>query len=676
MVIKETNITDSLLTHAQERPDATAFIILEDGEAIERKILYHDLESWVKSLASQLSDKQLYGQRVLLIYQNTVEFIIAFLACQYLGIIAVPVPYVKGHKQMARLRNIAVDAQVSAVLCAHFSVDYLKAVMAEWWEHSTITIISTDVSYSMIYVPIPQKAMNNSVSFIQYTSGSTGNPKGVIITADNLMHNQRLIHHTFGCNKDSVILSWLPFHHDMGLIGNILHTIYVGCTCVIMSPLHFIQSPVRWLRAISKYRVTHSGGPNFAYDLCCNKVPADELLKLDLSCWKVAYNGSEPVRYDTIQRFAACFKSAGFTQQTFYPCYGLAEATLLVSGQRQSGLPITIFISNEQEPDGRFVLVTDKDMHSKPVVSSGQIADGMEVQIFSRHHSEACKELEEGEICIAGDSVTSGYWNMHGTDVFHDRNGKKFLRTGDLGFLYQGELFVHGRLTEMLIVRGRNVYPTDIEELVSKSDTAIETNGVAAFCINDSGEQWVIAAEIKRTFIKSLDAASVIGAIDNAVTGSFGISPYDILLTTPLGIPRTTSGKLQRLKCKDDYWQGVFNVLAAKLQLQVKQPDMVLPALVIQDANYATIKRYLIGTIAARVGHLQPEQINDNIELTEIGVDSLRATELINSINKDLGINLNISKVLHDNSFSGLINMVEHMLWLKNGQTFGDQITI
>jgi acyl-CoA synthetase (AMP-forming)/AMP-acid ligase II/acyl carrier protein len=675
---KATNIIDYLIRHARVQPDATAFIILEDGEKGERTILYEELESAVSTLAAQLNEKQLQGQRVLLMYHDIMEFIIAFLACQYIGIIPVPVPYVKGNRQMARLSNIINDAQVSAVLCAHFSVDHVRAALGNFLSSGEIGIVSTDLTYSMIYVPVSQTPSYNEISFIQYTSGSTGNPKGVIVTAANLLHNQQLIAHTFGCDRHSVIFSWLPFHHDMGLIGNILHTIYTGCSCILMSPLHFVQSPGRWLRAISKYRVTHSGGPNFAYDWCIDKMPASELQALDLSCWKVAYNGSEPVRQDTLQRFAAFFGPAGFNAKAFYPCYGLAEATLLVSGSRMEEEPVTIHIRRDLQANGKIMLSDSTGKQAKAVVSCGQVVQGMEVKIISPHHQQECIELEEGEICIAGESITKGYWNKDNTTFFYQRQEKKWLRTGDLGFIYKGSLFVNGRHTEMLILHGRNIYPYDIEEVVWKSHPAIEANAVAAFCKEAPQSQLVIVAEIKRAFIKDLDAQTVIAAIDSAVSDSFGIGPHEIILAMPLGIPRTTSGKLQRIKCREDFLQGTITGMAAKSQLlkEIDRQHVLSPADLLLHANHDTIGRYLKNSIGIKAGYLPVEPIHDNTELTAMGIDSIRATELINMINKELGINIDMAKVLGDNNFSGLVNMIEQMLWLKNEQTFGQQITI
>jgi acyl-CoA synthetase (AMP-forming)/AMP-acid ligase II/acyl carrier protein len=681
---KENNIIDYLKEHALSSPNKTAFIIVENGEMTERKISYLELSMRVEKLAAHLTSEQLQGKRALLVYQDILEFIISFLAATWSGIIPVPVPYVKGTKQLARLLKIMEDAQVDTLLCTHYSIAHLKQGLSALPQSGKMEIIPTDTDHDQGALQSKRnrkaKRVHDKIAFIQYTSGSTGNPKGVVITAKNLLHNQQLIKDTFGCDGESVIFSWLPFHHDMGLIGNILHTIYIGCTCIIMPPFHFIQTPGKWLEAISTYKVTHSGGPNFAYDLCVNAIPRAEAAKLDLSTWKVAYNGSESVRADTIQRFASHFKSAGFRQNAFFPCYGLAEATLLVAGLKKTPAATTLFIDGEGTIDGKIIISAEGGPGAKPIVSSGGIAIGMECKIFSIAGPRECAELEEGEICIAGDSVTAGYWNKDNNAFFYDFGARRFMRTGDLGFLYDGELFVHGRLKEILIIRGRNFYPQDIEQIVSECDTAIETNGVAIFSIDNQEEKFVIVAEIKKTLIKGLSAENIISQIDNLVHGSLGISPYDIILTTPLGIPRTTSGKLQRVKCKDNYQDNAFTVIASKLGLAQKwvkkERNSLLATEVLRARDYNTIKGYLIDIIESKFSQLPIDPLNDRSDLTALGIDSLRAMELINAVNKDLAVNMDATTVFRDNTLSGLIHVIENLLWLKYEQPTGKEIII
>jgi bacitracin synthase 3 len=663
------NIITRLGVHASARPHATAFAILNNGEEVGQEVTFGQLQSKVAILASYLSAKQLYGKRVLLAYQDIVEFIAAFLACQHCGIIAVPVSYPRGTKQVARLFAIIEDAQASAIMSTADTVALVGGMLP-----GSIEMITTDnASAGQIVEPT-----FHETSFIQYTSGSTGRPKGVVVSAKNLWHNQQLIAETFGCKEGSVILSWLPFHHDMGLIGNILHAIYIGCRCIMMSPLSFMQRPSRWLEAISNYKVTHSGGPNFAYDIAVEKMPAEEVSKLDLSSWVVAYNGSEPLRLETLQRFTNYFSAAGFSAGALCPCYGLAEATLLVSGNKRQTPPSAIFIERELR-EGKAIISTENTEGSIAVVSSGNVAAGMDCRIIAVNSGIECNELQEGEICIAGDSVTAGYWARDNKEHFYNIDDKQFLRTGDLGFMYNGSLFVHGRLKEMLIIRGKNFYPYDIEDATVESNTSIETNGVAAFSVNTPEEGLVVLAEVKRHLIKAIAAEDVIKAIDNAIAASFDITAYDIILTTPLGIPRTTSGKLQRVKCREAYMQNALNVIASKRQLSAvtlkKESSEQLLKEVNNGADHNSVRKYLVNVIESRIGSIASALADDSTALTALGLDSLRAMEVINTVNRDLDINLDASKIFQLNTLSGLIAAIESTLRLKQHQASNREIT-
>lgn len=679
--MKDVNILSYLMAHACAFPEKNIFTILSSEGDAPRKITYSELETNVKQIAIRLMDEHLKDKTVLLVYQDMLLFIISFLACEYAGLIPVPVPYAKGSKHLSRINGIITDAQTNTILCAGATVDDLREELKDAAPAGKLQFIATDN-----YTPVDEDQLNISpvyaeISFIQYTSGSVGDPKGVVVTANNLLHNQQLIQRTFGCDENSVIFSWLPFHHDMGLIGNVLHTIYVGCSCILMSPLHFIQKPKAWLKGITEYKATHSGAPNFAYDLCVDRISADELSSMDLSSWKVAFNGSEPVHAATMQRFIHHFRSAGFNEYAFTPCYGLAEATLLVAGTKSGPAPLTIYIDKESSADGKILLADPQHEEAKAVVSSGRPVDGMQVKIISLNDQNECGELEEGEICISGTSVTNGYWKKDNHRLFYEFSGEKFLRTGDLGFIYKEALFVHGRIKEMLIVRGKNYYPYDIEQVVSGCHDAIESNGVAVFAIDDEASI-VVVAEIKRAYVHNITGETILAIIDQLITGQFGISPYDIVLTTPLRIPRTTSGKLQRIKCSAYYRDNGFNVIASKKgmagKLLKKDRNPLLLTQVIENPDYAAIRAYVIDMIEVKKGDLLPSTLNDETDMTALGVDSLRSMEIINTINQELSIHLDATKIYEHNTLSALCNAIEALLWLNTDttQTFGKEITI
>lgn len=670
---------NQLRKHANRFPEKDVFIYLENGENIERKVTFSELLRYVENLGSQLYSKELESKRALLIYQDTIEFSISFLACQYAGVVAVPIYFAKGARQITKIENIIGDAEVSVIL----TTSNLQTPVQEMLSSCNpdiprIQTLTTDTARLAACPFILKTPSDFSIAFIQYTSGSTGAPKGVMISKENLVANQEVIIKAFGCTESSVLFSWLPFQHDMGLIGNILHAVYVGFSCVLMSPFHFMQKPQRWLEAISKYRVTHSGAPNFAYDLCVSKVQVDQMLGIDLSSWRLAYNGSEPIRYSTLQRFSNQFAKAGFSINAFFPCYGLAEATLMVSGYKKFSPPVTLFVDKELMLKGKISLLADFDNRATPMVSSSAIPAGVVVKILDIRTGKTCKDLEQGEICVAGQSVTSGYWNKNNENDFIKVEGCEFFRTGDLGFLYENELFISGRLKELLIIRGQNYYPQDIEQAVAECDPAIEQNGVSVFSIANEKEDFVIVAEVKRTMVKNLAAKNTIRAIEQTVLGAFGIEPVDIVLTMPLAIPRTTSGKLQRLKCNELYMQKKFAAIASKSHLLLAEPagenEMII-AEVISKANANEIRAYLIMILRAKKIMIDDSR-GEDIELTTLGLDSLRIMEIVNVVGKDLGIQLDAAVVFHENSLNALVNTIESMLWIKNAKVSGEQILL
>jgi len=664
-------IIESLKVHAGESPQKAAFLFLDNGEHTEQQWSYQTLLEKVELLGTLLHKMGCRYDRALLLFEDVKHFIPAFLACQYAKVTAVPVFFNKGSRQRAKMQLLAKDAKASLILTSSSIESAVHKIFEEILTEDEIRVLSVDNTSSRPHdysrSSGPSVSVPSHLAFIQYTSGSTGTPKGVEISMENLMHNQLLIKNAFGVTRESVILSWLPFHHDMGLIGNILHSIYCGCTCILMSPFHFMQKPSRWLKAIAHFKVTHSGGPNFAYDLCVDKIPASEVHQLDLSSWEVAYNGSEPIREETLRRFSSHFQPAGFTKEIFYPCYGLAEATLLVSGVKNPlDAPVTYQKQDDKSENG-----------TKLLVSSGKIAEGMEVIIVSAGENELCNELEEGEICIYSDSVTRGYWGKDNTQSFLTIHGKRYLRSGDLGFFYKDQLFVSGRIKEMLIIRGRNYYPYDIEESVAANLSEIETHGVAVFNTGTDDTKFVIAAEVKREAVRNQDHNQTILHIEKLVSSEFGLIPYDIIVTTPLKIPRTTSGKLQRIKCKMLYEQGELSAIASKQNAENTKENFAQNIIKIQPgASVKEIQAYIISLIESKTGQHLTILPEHDPELTELGIDSVRAVELINYLNNNLEMNLDASALFEAHTLSGFSRLLENMLWLKSNQSSENEIII
>lgn len=559
-----------LLSHkAKIHPERIVYTFLYNDNQNEINITYQELHTSAQQIAAYLQYLGLEGQRALLMYPSGIDYIKAFLGCIYANVIPVPV-YPPGlSRNMLRLKSIMEDANTNMILTTsylqskinfHFS-DELSSMDLKWISIDDISDIA-DLEWSQ---PNIEK---DSVAFLQYTSGSTSSPKGVMVTHSNILHNESMIKLACQHNEETVMLGWLPMYHDMGLIGNILQPLYLGARCVFMSPMDFLQKPFRWLSAISKYKATISGGPNFAYDLCLKKVTDEQKKELDLSNWEVAFNGAEPVRYETIQRFTEAFKDCGFKLNQFFPCYGMAEATLFITGNKKLTKPVfkgfckTSLLQNKvlERP------IISED--SVKLVGCGMPWIHQKVEIVNAQSLTKCAPNEIGEIWVKGESVAKGYFGREQESIYafnntlKDINESSFLRTGDLGFVYEGQLFVTGRLKDVIVMRGKNHYPQDIELTVEKADQAIISGASASFSVDIDGEErLIVVAEIERKYRprqgKEKDAIEyldkVLKKIRQEVMEEHEIQPYAIYLLKTSSIPKTSSGKIQRRACKDAY---------------------------------------------------------------------------------------------------------------------------
>lgn len=562
------NLVDLLRYRGQHQSRDTAFTFLPKGETEEVSITYQELDKKAQAIAAILQGMNSHGERALLLYQPGLEFIAAFFGCLYAGVIAVPVYPPRRNHHGNRLQAIVSDAQATIALTTTSVYENIEKVLVEDSELASLQIVTTDeieIGNADDWQPLSIDSEN--LAFLQYTSGSTGTPKGVMISHGNLMHNEQMIQLSFGHTLDTVVVGWLPVYHDMGLIGNILQPLYLGRPCIFMPPVAFLQKPIRWLKAISRYKATTSGGPNFAYDLCVNKIKPEQLESLDLSSWEVAFTGAEPVRPETLQRFARTFASCGFRYDAFYPCYGMAETTLIVSGGLKTEPPIVRYVNESELLENRIVTIEESRVDSQRIVSCGRSCLEQEI-IIANPDLIKCVDGEVGEIWVKGKSVAQGYWNkpeltQTSFHAYLSNTGEgTFLRTGDLGFLQDGELFVIGRMKDVIIIRGQNHYPQDIELTVQNSHPALRKDCGAAFSVEvKSEERLVIVQEIERSYLRKLDEKEVVGNILEAVTTHHGLQVYATVLIKTGSIPKTSSGKIQRYECKNAFIQGTLNVI-------------------------------------------------------------------------------------------------------------------
>jgi acyl-CoA synthetase (AMP-forming)/AMP-acid ligase II len=583
-----TTLVDILHYRAIDRPGQIAYQFLLDGENQEISLTYGELELRAQAIAAQLQSLGSQGERVLLLYPPGLDYIEAFFGCLYAGAIAIPAYPPRPNRSLSRLQSIIQDAEASLALTTDSILTSLSSKLDRAPELKTLRWISTDNLKNDLHELNPNwqppKITEDSLAFLQYTSGSTAEPKGVKIAHRNLLHNLAAIHCCFQHSPQSRGVIWLPPYHDMGLIGGILQPLYGNFPVTLISPLLFLQNPLRWLNAISHYRATTSGGPNFAYDLCVRKFKPELAANLDLSTWKVAFNGAEPINYETLTKFAATFAPYGFQDSAFYPCYGMAEATLIVSGSMSRDRIVTKTVRAKALEENLIVPANEGETNSRTLVSCGNSLADQKIVIVHPETLVRCRAGEVGEIWVSGPSIADGYWNQPEisertfTNYLSEPPAGPFLRTGDLGFLEAGELFVTGRLKDMIIIKGRNHYPQDIERTVEESNPSIRPNCAASFSVNIEGEEkLVILAEIERRYWDSTRSTSanpvynretsphwqdLIQSIRREVSKNHDLQVHSTLLLKPGSIPKTSSGKIQRHVCRADFLAGTLGVLS------------------------------------------------------------------------------------------------------------------
>lgn len=566
-----------LRRRAATRPTGTAYVFLDDHGAEVAVLTYAELERRVRAVAGRLAGAAAPGDRALLVFPPGLDFIVAFFACLSAGVIAVPVIGPRRGRPHHATLGIVADCDPAVVLTVAGLTD------ADLPSAGALERIAVDE------IDPPAEGIGrrpgdpDAIAFLQYTSGSTGSPKGVLVTHRNLISNQEMIRRAFGHDESSTFVAWAPHYHDQGLIGNILQPLYLGSTSVLMAPVSFIRRPLLWLEAISRYRAHTSGGPNFAFDACVAHAARGDVPDLDLSSWAVAFNGAEPIRAETLRRFTETFAAYGFHERALYPCYGLAEATLLVSGSGKGRGPRRFEADGAELGRGRLVSA-QPGRGATTLTGSGAPAPGVEVLVVDPVTGHPCAPDRIGEIWVAGAHVAEGYWrNPEATAaVFGARpdTGRRchedgrgadlgsadgargdrgfggngvggnggFLRTGDLGQIVDGELFVTGRSKDLIVVRGRNHYPHDLEHTAQAAHPAARAGGGAAFAVaGPDGEQLVIVQEIDRAHPWSAAAsAEITAAIRAAVVRDHDLAPRRIVLTVAGALPKTSSGKIMR----------------------------------------------------------------------------------------------------------------------------------
>jgi acyl-CoA synthetase (AMP-forming)/AMP-acid ligase II len=673
----DSTVVSLLRTRASKQPGQVAYTFAAEHSG-RQDVTYAELDRKAASIACLLSDLGLRGRLAMLLYPPGLDYVAAFFGCLYAGAIAVPAcppDPLRPDRSLSRLVAVAEDARPSAVLTTASAGSGLLALLGSVPGLSHLPVVATDRAPAWACPDAgPVRISAESIALVQYTSGSTSAPKGVVLTHQNLMSNSALLHRLFGHSPESRGVCWVPLYHDMGLIGGILQPLYGGFPVTFMPAADFLRRPLSWLEEISRTGATTSGGPNFTYELCLRKTTQEERARLDLSRWRVAFNGAEPVRAETMEKFARAFRVAGFRREAFHPCYGLAESALIVTG----GLPwsrqrATAFDAESLRSGAAVAPVAGRQ--SRRLVSSGWPALDHRVLIVDPATQEERAAGQVGEIWISGPSVAQSYWGRPAQtrETFGARLARTgegpFLRSGDLGFKVGRKVFVTGRIKDLIVVRGYNHYPQDLELAAERAHPALRPGCAAAFtapaftAADGDRERLVIAIEVSR-HARPSDFPEIASAIRTAVAAQHELQVHTVVLLPPGGIPKTTGGKIQRSLCATRLEAGHLTELSRDAiggscdgLRRVERASLLTAP---RETRRRLLCEYLGSLIASACG-LAPERVTD-MPLLALGIDSYAAVSIQHAIRSDLQAHVTASDLAYAASVADLAARLDEQL--------------
>jgi acyl-CoA synthetase (AMP-forming)/AMP-acid ligase II/acyl carrier protein len=670
-------LVDALRYHAQVRPDNLLYTFLSESGEEESKATFAQLDEQARAIAVALQQAGAAGERVVMLYPSSLEFTAAFYGCLYGGVVAVPAyppDPSRIQRTLPRLQAIVKNSSAKKILTTQAIKSMAELFLPSAPELGELEWIATDTVDLKLAAQWQRPNIGpKTLSFLQYTSGSTATPKGVMVTHGNLVTNQHALQKALRSGPDSVMACWLPLFHDMGLIGNVLQAGFHGFHCVVMAPTTFLQNPFLWVKAMSQYRATLSGGPNFAFELCSRKVTREQRATLDLSRLETLYNGAEPVRHETLERFNELFGPQGLRREALRPCYGLAEATLVVSMSRSPSGPQSMLVEGAALEQHQVKPVAEERPGSRRIVSSGEVTidSAQRVLIVRPESGVRCAPGEVGEIWLGSGSVARGYWNMSEQteetfNAYLAVTGEgPFMRTGDLGFLREdGELFITGRWKDMIIIRGTNHYPQDIERTMEEQHPALRPGCGAAFCVDVKGEErLVVVQEVDTNKVSNKD--ELMSQVRTAITQAHGVQPYAVVLVPARSIHKTSSGKIQRRACRAAFLAGELESVSEWRQPELASEPVQAPkaapppatshAAALQAAATAVparsperppvtrptgeIQAFLIERIAEEV-KLSASLVDPKLSFVTFGLDSAGEIILTKALEDYLGVKL------------------------------------
>ncbi len=611
-------------------PGKIAFTFLANGEDEAGSLTYGELDTGARNIALKLTALGLKGRNVLMFYPPGLDFILAFFGCLFAGTIPATAYPPRKNRSVHRIRTIAADCGATSILTTdaiarslerNFAEDPLLANL-QW--HTTDTWSITD---PLTLAPVEPGF--EDLAFLQYTSGSTGNPKGVMVSHRNIMYNLRSLQLIFRITPDDVAVHWVPQFHDLGLIFGILETVFSGSSAVLIPPFIFISNPYYLLKAITRYRATVSGQPDFAFNYCVDKIDDTQRGSLDLTSLRVMYSGAEPVRKSTLDRFLSAFLPVGLKPETLIPAYGMAESTLILVGATEPRPTFYLPVRTSALVQNMVVPVLNEDQSSdiQWIASNGRVSIDTSVLIADPETCEIQPPYKVGEIWASGSTIAMGYFGkpVLTEEVFRASpaggNNPVWLRTGDLGFLHNDELFITGRLKDLVIIHGRNFYPQDVEEAVEASHSSIRKTGCAVFSIeHNSKERMAVVAELRRSIIPP-DTGSILNAIIAAISREFEVQPVRIALIRTGSVIKTSSGKIMRRANRDALLTGRFELIADRL---IADPEIMQEHFAVGEP--ANLEQFLVNWVSLHLNNsLSVDAANS---LAAYGIDSIKAVEL------------------------------------------------
>lgn len=659
------NILDQIDHWIEKAPEKPAFIFVPDPGQEGEVLSFSALKHQALRLAHTLRAAHQPQSRVLILLPQSLDYVVAVMSCFYAGMVAVPGFMPRKSRNMERHEAIIEDCGAEVII----GDAGLKGKVQEYGHASlkSCTWLTPGAGHKSLAQPdeIHRPSLTD-LAFLQYTSGSTGQPKGVMVTHENLAANASLSKKEFGFLYEDVMGSWLPFYHDMGLVGHLLQSAYNGMTSVFMAPASFVKRPLNWLSLLSQYKVSITGAPNFAFDLCVDRVQPSEAEALDLTSLRILYSGAEKVQKTTLERFADHFAASGFKPSSFQPCYGLAEATLMVTTRKATpdALPVERLVPISLNP-GEVVPEAPKGP-MLTLLSNGKVPEYSEVRIVHPDTLEVLPECQVGEVWIKEKSVAQGYWNRAGLSeqTFQAKTaggGTGFLRTGDLGFIEKGELYLIGRLKELLIIRGQNYDPVDLEKAACGTEKALNRDGAVAFTLEGRGtEELTLALEVKRSFWRKLNHEQLAAGVRARLADSFDLNVSTLLLVKPHAIPKTTSGKIQRYKCKEQFEAGTLPVLYKweAPREDVENRSRLVEAVAGKDGQSVQLRVFLKQEVSQRL-NMTAEEIEMHVPLTDYGLDSMNAMELVGDIEAKFDIQLDPTLIWEVPTIDELVEFCE-----------------